>query len=191
MPVMRHHQWLQLISANAERNLKSGPGFGPGHFHFCECSAGLVDAAAVKVTSVRVDGLTKRHEHPGLGALGVFAMDEFEFKASSLNEFHRVSGEVTTIGQTLFKRIEAALPGLRLRVGRQAVFKEMETTTGLKYATEFSECLFNARNRAERERAQRAVTRVVVERHRFAMQARVLDGNRGSSDSWDCDLARR
>ena len=75
-------------------------------------------------------------------------------------------------------------------IGRQAVFKEVETTTGLKYATEFSECLFNTRNGAKRERAQRAVARVVIERHGFAMQARVLDGNRGSSDSWDCDLAR-
>ena len=33
MPVMRHHQRLQLIHANAERSLNGGPGFGSGHFH--------------------------------------------------------------------------------------------------------------------------------------------------------------
>jgi len=190
MPVMRHHQRLQLISANAERSLKGGPGFGSGHFHFCECSAGLVDAAAVKVTSARVDGLRERHEHPGLGALGVFAMNEFEFEARGFHELHRVTGEVATIGQTLFKWIKATLPGLGLCIGGQTMFKEMETTTGLENSSEFSECLFNTRNGAERERAQRAVAGVVVKRHRFAMQARVLNGNRGGSDSWDCDLAR-
>ena len=70
------------------------------------------------------------------------------------------------------------------------MFEEVETTTGLEDSSEFGERLFNARNRAKRERAQRAVTGVVFKCDRFAMQARVLDGNRGSSDSWDCDLAR-
>ena len=190
MSVMRHHQRLQLIHANAERSLNGGPGFGSGHFHFCECSAGLVDAAAVKVTSARVDGLRERHEHPRLRALGVLAMDEFELKAGGLDEFHRVSGEMATIGQTLFQWIKTTLPCLGLGVGGQAVFEEVETTTGLEDSSEFGECLFNARNGAERERAQRAVARIVSECHGFAMQARVLNGNRGGSDSRDCDLAR-
>ena len=69
------------------------------------------------------------------------------------------------------------------------MFKEMETTTGLEDSAEFSECLFNTRDGAKRERAQRAVTGVVVECHGFAVQARVLDGNRGSSDSWHGNLA--
>ncbi len=191
MSVMWHYQRLQLIHANAQRSLKGGPGFGSGHFHLCECSAGLVGAviAAAKVTSARIDGLRERHEHPRLGALGVFAMDEFEFKAGSLDEFHRVSGEMATIGQTLFQRIKTTLPCLGLGVGGQAVFEEVETTAGLEDSSEFSECLFNTRNGAERERAQRAVTGVVVKRDRFAVQARVLDGNGRGCDSWHRNLA--
>ena len=104
-------------------------------------------------------------------------MDELEFKAGSLDEFHRVSGEMATIGQTLFQRIKATLPGLGLGVWGQTMFEEMETTAGLEDSSEFGECLLNTRNGAERERAKRSVTGVVVKRDRFAMQARVLDGN--------------
>lgn len=150
----------------------------------------FLEAAALGTLALgRIDGLRKRHEHPRLGALGVFAMDEFEFKAGSLDEFHRVSGEVAAIGQTLFKWIKATLPSLGLCIGGQTVFKEMETTTGLENSSEFSECLFNARNGAKRERAQRAVTGVVVKRDRFAMQARVLNGDGGGSNAWHGNLA--
>ena len=116
-------------------------------------------------------------------------MHELELEASGLDEFDWVASEVAAIGESLFQRIKAALPGLRFRVGSEAMFEEMEPATGLEDAAEFGECLFDARNRAECERAERAVAGVVVKRDRFAIQAGVLDGNGRGSNSRHRNLA--
>lgn len=77
--------------------------------------------------------------------------------------------QMTSTEDTLLDRFEPVLPALNVLVGSETVLDEMQRPTRLEHPAHLRECHRNVRDGAQRPRRQRAVTTVIGQRQRLAI----------------------
>ena len=99
------------------------------------------------------------------------------------DECQRFAGEVTSVSERALEGFESALPTGYVCVRGQSVFEKVERSTRTQHSSYLSEDLGCVRNRAQRERRQRAVARRVIKRYRLTVEANVYDRDPGPFDT--------